>query len=162
MIKYPCGKMNWREWHRHCDLASGHSWPSDAMSGGRSLASEPRLTAGNWTAESESTCKGGTTVPRISLHTEIPQSTYKFVSGTLITHQILGMQELLPFDLRIKEDRAPIKWLAMSVGKMSVSTFQLHNFSTKWHTRVQISLFNVQLFYAPLGFYWYLFHKEDL
>lgn len=58
-----------------------------------------------------------------------------------------------------KGNRASLKWLAMSVGKMSISTFQLCNFSTKWHIGVQISLFNAQWFYTLLCFTWYLIYR---
>lgn len=77
------------------------------MSGGGSSASKSHVTE---TVECETTHKGGgTTVYRITLYREAPQSTYKFISGTLTMHQMLGMQDLLPFELHIKEDRASLK-----------------------------------------------------
>jgi len=40
--------MKQSAWCRHCDVTLGYRWPSDDMSEGRSSASEPQLTVGNW------------------------------------------------------------------------------------------------------------------
>lgn len=41
----------WREWHGHCYVAWGYSWPSDHTFEGRSSASGLWLTTGNWNCE---------------------------------------------------------------------------------------------------------------
>lgn len=40
--------MKWEEWHRHCDVALDHYWPSDNMSEAGASASRQYLTTGDW------------------------------------------------------------------------------------------------------------------